>query len=216
MSQTVKIDVWSDVVCPWCYIGKRNLESGVAQFAESNPDVAVEVEYHSFELSPDTPVDFEGGALEYLKQHRQVPDEIARQMIDRVVGIAASVGLDYDYGSIQHTNTVKAHQVLHLAKTVGLQDEMKERLLRAYFIEGLHIGEDSDLVRLAAEVGLDTDAVERALSEETFLTAVRDDQQKARELGISGVPFFVFNMEYGLSGAQPPEAFVEILGKSAS
>src|SRR5690606_24113665 len=159
----IKIDVWSDVVCPWCYIGKRNLEAGIAMFRDKGNEPEVEVEYHSFELSPDTPTDFNGNAFDYLTRQRRVPPEIATQMIDRVVGIARSVGLDYDYDSIQHTNTVKAHQLIHLARTHGLQEPMKERLMRAYFIEGRHIGHDGELADLGREVGLDRESVLEAL-----------------------------------------------------
>lgn len=216
MTQPITIDVWSDVVCPWCYIGKRNLETGIARYAESEEATSVEVVYRSFELSPDTPIDFDGTALDYLMVHRRVPEEIARQMIDRVVGVAKDVGLEYDYDSIQHTSTVKAHQVIHHARSEGLQIEMKERLLRAYFIEGRHIGLDDELAELATEVGLDRDKVKDALMDGRFVPAVRADQQQARDLGISGVPHFVFDMQFGLSGAQPPESFYRALVEASS
>lgn len=216
MTEPIKIDVWSDVVCPWCYIGKRNLEAGLARFEDSGAPVSVEIEYHSFELSPDTPVDFEGSIRDFLMEHRRVSAATAGEMTERVVTIAGDVGLEFDYDAIQHTNTVKAHQLLHLAKSKGLQPELKERLLKAYFVEGRHIGHDKELADLAAEVGIDRDDSLAALESGVYLPAVRADQDQARQLGINGVPFFVLNMKYGLSGAQPPEVFVQALTQAAA
>src|ERR1700712_3375966 len=150
MSDAIKIDVWSDIACPWCYIGKRKLENGIAEYAAAGAAadgavVPIEIEYHSFELSPDTPVDFEGSEVDYLARHKGLPPEQTALMLDRVTGIAETVGLHYDFDRLQHTNTVKAHQVIHYAKARGLQLEMKERLLKAYFEEGKHVGRDEDL-----------------------------------------------------------------------
>ena len=195
----IRIDVWSDVACPWCYIGKRNLESGIAGFAVA----PVEVVYHSFELAPDTPVEFTGSEVEFLMSHRGVSADQARAMIDRVVGIARTAGLDYDYDSLQHTNTLKAHELLHYAKERDLQLEMNERLLSAYFVEGRHVGRVEDLADLAAEVGLDRDDVVRSLEAGEYSDAVRVDMVQARQYGINGVPFFVIDGRYGISGAQP-------------
>jgi predicted DsbA family dithiol-disulfide isomerase len=212
----IRIDVWSDVACPWCYIGKRNLESGMIAFTASDHAVAIELEFHSFELAPDTPVEFTGSEVEFLMNHRGVSAEQARAMIDRVVGIARDAGLDYDYDALQHTNTIKAHQLLHYAKERGLQLEMKERLLSAYFVEGRHVGRVEDLVDLAAEIGLDRSEVTRSLNADDYLEAVRADMVQARQYGINGVPFFVIDGRYGISGAQPPEVFVEVLSRAAA
>lgn len=212
----IKIEVWSDVACPWCYIGKRNLETGIASFSERDGSPEVEVEYRSFELSPDTPVEFEGTHSEFLMSHRGITADQAQQMLDRVTGIAANVGLDYDYDALQHTNTVRAHQLLHYAKAHGVQIEMKERLLSAYFVEGRHIGRIDDLADLAAEVGLDRDEVIESLQTEEHLADVFADKRQAMEYGINGVPFFVFAGKYGVSGAQPPEVFVQALDQVAA
>ncbi len=206
MSERIKVDIWSDIACPWCYIGKRKFEKGAELF-----DGDVEVEYHSFELSPDTPVDFEGSEVEFLAGHKRIPEHVARQMIDRVTGIAAQVGLDYDYDALQHTNTIKAHELLQFAKDRGKQLELKERLLKAYFVEGRHVGRDEDLADLAAEVGLDRSAALEALRANRYLPAVRADQELARGYGIQGVPFFVFDGKYGVSGAQEAETFANVL-----
>jgi predicted DsbA family dithiol-disulfide isomerase len=212
----IRIDVWSDVACPWCYIGKRNLETGMVAFTASEHAVPIEVQYHSYELAPDTPVEFTGSEVEFLMNHRGVSAEQARAMIDRVVGIASSAGLAYDYDALQHTNTIKAHQLLHYAKERGLQLEMKERLLSAYFVEGRHVGRVEDLADLAAEIGLDRSDVARSLEADEYLEAVHADMVQARQYRINGVPFFVIDARYGISGAQPPEVFVEVLSRAAA
>ena len=205
MTDPIKVDVWSDIACPWCFIGKRKFELGAAEAG-----IPVEVEYHSFELAPDTPVDFDGSEMDYLAS-RGFPAEQIPQMLSRVTGIAETVGLHYDYDKLQHTNTVKAHQLTHWAKAQGRQLEMKERLLAAYFEEGRHVGRDEDLADLAAEIGLDRDEALAALSEDRFLDDVRADQALAQQLGIQGVPFFVFEGQYGVSGAQDPATFADVL-----
>lgn len=211
VNDSVKVDVWSDIACPWCYIGKRKFEAGAAAFG-AGPDAApVEVEYHSFELSPDTPVDFEGTEAEFLSGHKGMPVEQAQQMLEHVAGIADSVGLDYDFDAMHHTNTVKAHQVIHLAKQHGKQLDMVERLFTAYFERGEHVGQDESLADLAAEVGLDRDEVLATLRDDGQLAAVRADQAQAQAFGINGVPFFVIDGKYGVSGAQDPAAFEQVL-----
>lgn len=212
MLEPIKVDIWSDVVCPWCYIGKRKWEAGVAAFAEGRgADPAVEIEFHSFELSPDMSLDFEGTSIDFLVRHKGISESEARQMQEHVSGIAATVGLVYDLGAARPTNTLRAHQLLHLAKTRGVQPEMKERLLSAHLVEGRHVGRNHELADLASEVGLEREAVLRSLEEQEFLPGVRADQQVAAQLGIRGVPFFVIGGRYGISGAQPPEVFTKAL-----
>ncbi|MET0716139.1 MAG: DsbA family oxidoreductase [Mycetocola sp.] len=213
MSESIKIDIWSDIACPWCYIGKRKFEAGANAFAEKVGDNAPEVivEYHSYELSPETPVDFDGNAAAFLSQHKGIPASQAEQMIDRVTGIASATGLDYDSDALTHPNTVKAPPLLHYAKAHGKQVEAKERLLKAYFTEGRHVGRVEDLADLAAELGLDRDDVVRALNENEFLDDVHADQALAQEYGIQGVPFFVIDGKYGVSGAQEAATFAQVL-----
>jgi predicted DsbA family dithiol-disulfide isomerase len=215
MADAIKVDVWSDVACPWCYIGKRHLEAGIAQYAAVAGRPPVEVEYHSFELAPDTPVDFDGSEIEYLMRIKGIGEAEAAEMLGRVTRVAADAGLAYDMESVKHTRTVKAHQVVHHAKSRGLQAEANERLLRAYFVEGRHIGRNEELADLAAEIGLDRKEVLRSLETEEHLDAVRDDQRQAFAYGIHGVPFFVLDSRYGLAGAQPPEAFAAALAQLA-
>ncbi|MBB3158353.1 putative DsbA family dithiol-disulfide isomerase [Microbacterium proteolyticum] len=210
MTDAIKIDVWSDIACPWCYIGKRNLENGLAATAGDDDAPVVEIEYHSFELSPDTPEDFDGGEVDYLSQHKGISPESAREMLDRVTGVAADAGLTYRFDLLKHTNTVKAHELLHFAKENGRQLELAEILMSAYFLEGKHVGRDEDLVQLAVEAGLDEDAARDALASQRYRAAVRADQAQAQQFGITGVPFFVIDGKYGVSGAQPVEAFTQI------
>jgi predicted DsbA family dithiol-disulfide isomerase len=211
VSESIKVDIWSDVQCPWCYIGKRKFEAAVAQSGES-----VDVVYHSFELSPDTPVDFDGTPVDYLSQRKGMPVDQVEQMLARVTGIAASVGLDYDYDHVHQTNTVKAHELIHYAKSQGRQLDMKERLLKAYFIDGRHVGRIEDLADLAAEIGLDRDEVVRVLTANSYLADVKADVALAEEYGIQGVPFFVFDEKYGVSGAQDPGTFANVLAQVRS
>lgn len=211
MTDAIKIDVWSDIACPWCYIGKRNLETGLAVASAGDEAPVVEVEFHSFELSPDTPVDFEGDETDYLAQHKGISSAHAQQMLERVTSVAAGAGLDYRFDLLKHTNTVKAHELLHFAKEQGRQLELTERLMSAYFTEGRHLGRDDELVALAAEVGLDAEDARDALQSGRFLPAVRADQAQAAAYGINGVPFFVIDGKYGVSGAQPAEAFAQIV-----
>ena len=211
MTDAIKIDVWSDIACPWCYIGKRNLENGLAAASADEDAPEVEVTFHSFELSPDTPVDFDGGETDYLATHKGISADQAEQMLQRVTGVAAGAGLEYRFDLLKHTNTVKAHELLHFAKEQGRQAETAERLMSAYFTVGRHLGREDELVALAADAGLDADAAREALQSGRFLPAVRADQAQATAYGITGVPFFVIDGKYGVSGAQPAEAFSQIV-----
>jgi predicted DsbA family dithiol-disulfide isomerase len=211
VSEAIKVDIWSDVQCPWCYIGKRKFEAGAKQFGGD-----VEVEYHSFELAPDTPVDFEGTPADYLSQRKGVAPEQAHEMLDRVTGIAKAVGLDYDYDHVHQTNTVISHELIHFAKSKGGQLEMKERLLKAYFVNGEHVGRIPDLVDIAVELGYDRDEVTEALESHRFLADVKADVAQAQAYGINGVPFFVIDGKYGVSGAQEAETFANVLTQVAN
>ncbi|MBY6061060.1 DsbA family protein [Microbacterium esteraromaticum] len=211
MSEPISIDIWSDIACPWCYIGKRNLEAGIAATASDEDAPQVNITFHSFELAPDTPVDFDGDEIDFLSGHKGMPREQVEQMLAHVTDVAAQAGLQYRFDLLQHTNTVKAHEVLHFAKSKGLQHEMEERLMSAYFTEGRHVGRIDDLVALAVEVGLDADETRTALESKAHLDDVRADQAQARAYGINGVPFFVIDGQYGVSGAQPADTFANVL-----
>jgi predicted DsbA family dithiol-disulfide isomerase len=214
VSETVKVDIWSDIACPWCFIGKRRFETAAAEFAATGGEL--EVEMHSFELAPDTPVDFAGSEIDFLVSHKGMPAGQVESMLRQMTELASSEGLSYDFDSLQHTNTVKAHELLHLAKARGRQLEMSERLFAAYFEEGRHVGRVEDLADLAAEIGLDRDEVVTALTEGTYLPAVQADKEQAMAYGISGVPFFVIDGRFGVSGAQDPTVLLDVLQKAAA
>ncbi|MEI6874845.1 MAG: DsbA family oxidoreductase [Spirochaetota bacterium] len=215
MHGAIKIDIWSDLVCPWCYIGKRRLEEGMKDFAGREESVPIDIEWHSYELSPDTPLDIPKAETEvsYLVRHKGLSETKAREMLARVTDIATSVGLTYDFDTVKPANTVKAHQLLHHARAKGFQAEAKERLFSAHFTEGRDLGNDDILAELASEVGLDRDEFLLALREERHLAAVRADQEQARAFGITGVPFFVIDGRYAISGAQSAETFTGALLK---
>jgi predicted DsbA family dithiol-disulfide isomerase len=208
---SITVDVWSDIACPWCYIGKRKFEAGLAQFADRDD---VNVTYHSFELAPDTPVDFDGSEIDFLVQHKGMPAGQVRQMLDQVTEIADEVGLRYNFDALLHTNTRKAHELLHHAKQQGKQLDMVERLFSAYFSEGRHLGRDEELAELGVDIGLDRESVQSALASGEFVNAVDEDIAQARAYGISGVPFFVIDGRYGVSGAQSPETFTSVLERA--
>ena len=205
---SIHVDVWSDIVCPWCYIGKRKFEDGLAAF-DGAEDVTVT--YHSFELAPDTPVDFEGSSADFLAGHKGMPLEQVEQMHRQVTAIAKDVGLNYDFDSVRQTKTLLAHQALHFAKEHGKQLELVERLFQAHFEEGQHVGKVEQLVSLGAEVGLDAEELRTALEDARYAEAVSADLAQARAYGIQGVPFYVIGGKYGVSGAQRPEVFTQAL-----
>lgn len=205
----IEVEIWSDIACPWCYIGKRRFEAAVAQRGAK-----VDITYRSFELSPDTPADFVGHTQEYFAQQRGLPAEQVNAMLARVTELAQGEGLNYDYDKVQHVKTQLAHQLLHFAKANGKQLELKERLLAAYFTEGEVLSDVDTLVRLAGEVGLDESAARAALASGEFSDDVTADIAQAQAYGISGVPFFLIAKRIGVSGAQPAEVFAEALERA--
>ncbi|WP_286329652.1 DsbA family oxidoreductase [Agromyces marinus] len=209
----MKIDIWSDIACPWCYIGKRHLEAGIASLGADAPDV--EIEYHSYELSPDTPLDFEGSTVEYLSAKKGMPVEQVEQMMQHVTDVAAKAGLEYHFEHVAHTKTLKGHELLHLAKAHGKQLEMKERLMKAYFTDGGRVNRIDELVGWAEELGIDAAEARDALESGRYADDVQADIAQARAYGIQGVPFFVIDGKYGVSGAQPAEVFAQALTQVA-
>jgi predicted DsbA family dithiol-disulfide isomerase len=204
----LSVEVFSDVVCPWCYIGKRRFEAALARFAHAGE---VEVTWRSFELDPDAPRDRQGPPAERLAEKYGVSLEEAQAMNARVSEAAAQDGLEYHLDRARGGNTFDAHRMIHLAAAHGLQDEAKERLMRAYFTEGEAIADPETLVRLIAEVGVDAAQARAALAGDAYADAVRADEELAGRMGVSGVPFFVLGRRYGVSGAQPPEALLQAL-----
>jgi predicted DsbA family dithiol-disulfide isomerase len=201
----MKIEIWSDVVCPWCYIGKRRLERALGEFEHAGE---VEIAWRSFQLNPDTPPGTAVPTLDYLAR-RFGPQ--ASAMTTRVAELARAEGLDFDFGAALTVNTLDAHRVLHLAADLGLGDAAKERLLRAHFSEGADLSDHETLSRLLIEVGAGEQRVRAVLASDEYAGAVRADFEEARMLGASGVPFFVIDRRYGVSRAQPAETFLHAL-----
>jgi predicted DsbA family dithiol-disulfide isomerase len=207
----VQIEVWSDIVCPWCYIGKRRLETALSRFPHRGE---VEVTWRSFQLDPGIPEGHTEATLPAVAAKYGISAEQMRAQMARVERLAAAEGLDYDLANGVSGNTLLAHQLIHLAAGHGLGAAMKERLLHAYFEERRSVFDVDALVPLGVEVGLDASEVRDALADKRFLPAVRDDIATARALGANGVPFFVVDRTYGASGAQPPEVLLQLLERA--
>jgi len=186
----LQVDVWSDIACPWCYIGKRRLEAAIARFPQG---ASVDVVWRAFELDPSAPRvrDRTVPYAERLAKKYGTHVAGAQSMLDRMTGVAAEDGLEFHFERVQSGNTFDAHRVLHLARERGVQNAVKERFLRAYMTEGEPIGEPEALVRLAGEVGLEKDEVRAVLAGDSYGPEVRADEEQARAAGIRGVPFFV-------------------------
>ena len=202
------VEIWSDIACPWCYIGKRRFEAALERF-EHRDDV--QVTWRSFELDPAAPAEREGERAARLAEKYGITVERAREMERQMTETAAGEGLAFRFDLARSGATFDAHRLIHLAAAHGLQDAMKERLLRAYFSEGELMSDRETLVRLAAEVGLDEDEVREMLAGERFGDEVRSDERTAAQFGISAVPTFVVDRALGASGAHPPEALLELL-----
>jgi predicted DsbA family dithiol-disulfide isomerase len=207
----MEVEIWSDVVCPWCYIGKRRFERAVASFG--HPD-EVTVVYRSFELDPNAPAQRTGTQAEHLASKYGMTIAQAEQANEQMTERAAADGLEFRFDVIRGGNTFDAHRLLHLAKEHGLQPEMKERLLRATFTEGLPIADKPALVRLATDVGLPAARAQAVLDGDAYADAVRADERQAARYGITGVPFFVADGKYAVSGAQPPEVLLQLLRRA--
>jgi predicted DsbA family dithiol-disulfide isomerase len=208
----VRIDIWSDVICPWCYLGREHLKTALASY-----DGDVDVIHHSFELDPTTPRDATPLTVKRLATKYGMSEAQALAAQDQMTARAADVGLTFNLDGQRSGNTRDAHRLIQLARQEGVQDEMVERLYRAYFTDGRSIFDLESLTSLAAEVdGLDADDVSAMLQSEAFEEQVVADELQAQELGVTGVPFFVVDLRYGLSGAQPPEMLLQVLERAAA
>jgi predicted DsbA family dithiol-disulfide isomerase len=207
----VKVEVWSDVVCPWCYIGKRRLEAALADFDHRDE---VEVIWRAFELDPSAPRVQVGVPAERLAAKYGMSLTEAQAAQDNLTSVAAGDGLDFHLAGARSGNSFDAHRLVHLAAEEGRQGEMKERLFSAYLVEEQPIGEVDTLVELAGEVGLDRDRAAAVLAGDDYADEVRAEEAEARRFGINGVPFFVIDRTYGVSGAQPAETLTEVLTKA--
>jgi predicted DsbA family dithiol-disulfide isomerase len=204
----MKVEIWSDVVCPWCYIGKRRFERALERFDGRD---GVDVTWRSFQLNPDHPRGDRQGHDEHLAAKLGMTMDQVRALNERVIKLAAAEGLDYDFDRYQVVNTFDAHRLTHLAKARGLGAAMQERLLRGQLVGGEVLDDSDTLVRLASEVGLTAEEVRQVLESDAYSSDVEDDLREARELGVAGVPFFVIDRRYGISGAQESDLFLQVL-----
>jgi predicted DsbA family dithiol-disulfide isomerase len=204
----VDVEIWSDIACPWCYVGKRRFESALAQFEHADD---VRVTWRSFELDPMAPREREGDLAARLAEKYGMTLEQARASQRELTEVAAGEGLDFRFDIARSGLTFDGHRIIHLAAEHGLQDAMKERLMRAYFGEGELVGDPETLVRLATEVGLPEAEARATVTGDRYADAVREDEQDAQRLGISAVPTFVVDRTLGASGAHPPEQLLELL-----
>ena len=200
----MKIDIWSDFACPFCYIGKRNLENALKEYDED-----VEIEFHSYLLDPNAKRSDEKPS-ENLANKDGTSAEEGQKMIDRVVSMAKDVGLDYNYDDLIETNTLKAHKLLQYSKEENKDKDIKEEIFKAHFTDGLDIGDDNVLLEIAVRVGLDEEKSLEALSSEVYESKVDIDRYTAQQLEITSVPFFVIDNKKGIKGAQPKETFLRV------
>lgn len=207
----MKIDIWSDVRCPFCYIGKRKFERALDNFAHKDK---VEVIWHSFQLDPNLKTQEGVGAVEYLAKVKGLTHAQTVEMHERVVSVGKEVDIDFDFDRVVVANSFKAHRLIQFAKVRGVANAAEEALFAAHFLEGKNIDDDEVLVALASRISLSPDEVRAMLRSELFAGEVTKDEQIARSIGIRGVPFFIFNEKYAVSGAQAPETFLQTLDKT--
>jgi predicted DsbA family dithiol-disulfide isomerase len=207
----MRVEIWSDVVCPWCYVGKRNFEAALSRF-EHRDDV--EVIWRAFELDPSAPAEREGDYAAHLARKYGMSVEQARKMIETMTATGAKAGVALDFDRARPGNSFDAHRLIHLAGRQGVQDAVKERFLRATFTDGEPIGDRDALLRLAVEAGLPQADALSVLENDAFAAEVRAEESLALELGISAVPFFVIDRTFGIPGAQPPDVILGALERA--
>lgn len=206
----ISIDIWSDIVCPFCYIGKRNFENALE---DAGLKEKVEVTWHSFELSPEAETNPEGNVYEDLAARKGWTVENTKQMHKQVTQRAKEAGLDYNFDIAVPANSKNAHRLLHLAKKHNVQNEVKESLFKAYFTEGKNIDDAQTLTEIGVKAGVAEEDIKKTLENKMFESEISSDIQQASTIGVQGVPFFVFNRKYGVSGAQPVQTFAEVFDK---
>lgn len=207
----MKVDIWSDIVCPFCYLGKRLFENALEEFEHKDE---IEIVWHSFELSPDLKTDPSKNTYEYLAEKKGWTLEQSKQMHGQIIERAKEAGLEYNFDTAIPANSFDAHRLLHLAKQKGVQNELEEQLFKAHFTDGKNIDDKNDLLEIGLNSGLSKEEISDVLESDKFADDVRTDISIAQQIGIQGVPFFVLNNKYAVSGAQPKEAFVQALNKA--
>ncbi len=207
----MKIEIWSDLVCPFCYIGKTKFEAALNQFSDQNN---IEIEWKSYQLMPELITDTSKNIDQILSETKGISLDQAKQMNDQAAKMGKNAGLEYNFEKAIVANTLKAHQLLHFAKVNGKQSEAEGLLFKGYFTDGKNIDDIPTLVELGSSIGLDTDALKAALENNTYVEEVRKDIIEAQQIGVRGVPFFVFNRKYAISGAQSVDSFKDMLKQS--
>jgi predicted DsbA family dithiol-disulfide isomerase len=212
-SPKMKVEVWSDIMCPFCYIGKRNYESALGRFEGRDN---IEIEWRSFQLDPTIPKNsmVKENVYQYLADKKGISYEQSAKMHERVIQTAKNAGLDFRFDKAIVANSFDAHRMIQLAKTKGLGDAAEERLFRAYFTEGKDFGDHEMLISIGKEIGLNEEEIKSAFVSDVYAEKIEQDIQEAAEIGVQGVPFFVFDRKYAVSGAQPPEHFLQALNQS--
>lgn len=211
MTETMKVNIWSDIRCPFCYIGKRKFEKALEKFADKDK---VEVVWRSFQLDPNLETKPGINAVDHIAAIKGISKKDAEAMHDHVTGAAKEVGLEFNFEKAVVANSFNAHRLIQLAKTKGLGNEAEEQLFKAHFTEGKNIDNGEVLTQTGIAIGLDEKEVQAMLSSDAFAGAVKQDEQEAHAIGVRGVPFFVFNDRYAVSGAQPPDTFLQALQQS--
>ena len=206
----MQVEIWSDILCPWCYIGKREFENTLAEFKHKDK---IEVTWKSFELDPSAQKDYPGDLYDLLSSKYNISIDKAKQMTGSLVERAKSIGLNYNMEIAKATNSFDAHRLIHLAMEFNVQEKVIERLSSAYLIEGLHIGNRETLTQIGIDAGLKAADILAMFDSDRFTEDVRKDEYEARNIGVRGVPFFLIDKKYSLSGAQPKEVFEEALEK---
>ena len=206
----MKIDIWADIICPYCYIGKRNLSMAIK---ELDLDKDVEIIYHSFELNPKAENEGKGDTIKYLMDKYNISNDQAEEMINRIVRMGKASGLELNFDSIIHTNTFDAHRLIHFSKKFHKEQETVEALFKANFIDFLNVGDIEVLADIGAEVGFNRNDVLNMLNTDEFFSEVNNDEYKAVEYNINSVPYYIINDKYAVSGAQPTKVFLEVFKK---
>lgn len=207
----MKVDVWSDIRCPFCYVGKKNFEKALDQFPNKDE---IEVTWHSFQLDPDMKTQPEKNSLEYFSEIKGVPVAQAKEMYAHVYKAGKDAGIEFNFDHQKVANSYRAHLLLQLAATKNLANETEEALFKAQLIDGKNIDDEATLVEIGQSISLEEEEIKNALNADEFKHAVAQDVMLARQMGINAVPFFVINDKYGVSGAQPSPVFSEVLEKS--
>jgi predicted DsbA family dithiol-disulfide isomerase len=210
MENKLKVQIWSDIMCPFCYIGKRRIEEALQNFEHKE---AVEIEWKSYQLDASFIASPEDNMVEHLAEKYRKDNDWAQNMLDNMTQNAKTAGLDFHFEKAILANSFNAHRLLHLAKKYNLANDLEELLFKAYLTEGKNVNDLDTLGKLGIEVGLDSEEISQVLNSDTYGSEVQQDQEEANAIGVQGVPFFVLDNKYAISGAQPAAAFLETLEK---